>query len=58
MLALSLARRAREMQRTIDRSRPTVLKAISNLGEYHAASGHFEVVGFTTVVVRYGPPAT
>jgi len=31
-------------ERTIDRSRPAVLKAISNLGEYHAASGHFEVV--------------
>jgi hypothetical protein len=31
-------------ERTIDRSRPAVLKTISNLGEYHAASGHFEVV--------------
>jgi hypothetical protein len=31
-------------ERTVDRSRPAVLKAISNLGEYHASSGHFEVV--------------
>jgi hypothetical protein len=31
-------------ERTIDRSRPAVLKAVSNLGEYHAASGHYEVV--------------
>ena len=31
-------------ERTVDRSRPVVLKAVSNLGEYHAASGHFEVV--------------
>jgi hypothetical protein len=31
-------------ERTVDRSSPVVLKAVSNLGEYHAASGHFEVV--------------
>jgi hypothetical protein len=31
-------------ERTIDRSRPAVLKTIANLHEYHAASGHFEVV--------------
>jgi hypothetical protein len=31
-------------ERTIDRSRPAVLKTITNLREYHAASGHFEVV--------------
>jgi hypothetical protein len=31
-------------ERTIDRSRPAVLKAVSNLGEYHAATGHFEVM--------------
>ena len=31
-------------ERTVDRSRPAVLKAVANLGEYHAASGHFEVV--------------
>jgi hypothetical protein len=31
-------------ERTIDRSRPAVLKTIANLHEYHAASGHFEVL--------------
>jgi hypothetical protein len=31
-------------ERTIDRSRPAVLKTIANLHDYHAASGHFEVV--------------
>ena len=31
-------------ERTIDRSRPAVLKAVSNLGQYHAASGHYEVM--------------
>jgi len=31
-------------ERTVDRSRPAVLKAVSNLGEYHGSSGHFEVV--------------
>jgi hypothetical protein len=31
-------------ERTIDRSRPAVLRAVSSLGEYHAASGHFQVV--------------
>jgi hypothetical protein len=31
-------------ERTVDRSRPAVLKAVANLGEYHASSGHFEVV--------------
>ena len=31
-------------ERMIDRSRPAVLKALSNLGDYHAASGHFEVM--------------
>jgi len=31
-------------ERTIDRSKPAVLKAVSTLHEYHAASGHFEVL--------------
>jgi len=31
-------------ERTVDRSRPAVLKTIANLHEYHAASGHYEVV--------------
>jgi hypothetical protein len=31
-------------ERTVDRSRPAVLKTIANLHEYHAASGHYEVL--------------
>jgi hypothetical protein len=31
-------------QRTVDRSGPAVLKAISDLGEFHAASGYYELV--------------
>ena len=31
-------------QRSIDRSGPAVLKAINDMGEYHAASGYYEVV--------------
>src|SRR4051794_5037405 len=31
-------------ERTVDRSRPAVLKTIANLHEYHASSGHFEVL--------------
>jgi hypothetical protein len=42
-------------ERTIDRSRPVVLKAISNLGEYHAASGHFEVVVDVESDTRFVP---
>jgi hypothetical protein len=42
-------------ERTIDRSRPAVLKTISNLGEYHAASGHFEVVVDVEKDTRFVP---
>src|SRR4051812_41388198 len=42
-------------ERTIDRSRPAVLKAVSNLGEYHAASGHFEVVVDVEKDTRFVP---
>jgi Protein of unknown function (DUF4230) len=31
-------------QRTIDRSSPVVLKAITDLGQFHAASGYYELV--------------
>ena len=31
-------------ERTVDRSRPVVLKTIANLHDYHAASGHYEVL--------------
>ena len=31
-------------RRTIDRSGPAVLKAINDMGEFHAASGYYEVV--------------
>ena len=31
-------------QRTIDRSGPAVLRAITDLGEFHAASGYYELV--------------
>lgn len=42
-------------ERTIDRSRPAVLKAVSSLGEYHAASGHFEVVVDVEKDTRFVP---
>jgi hypothetical protein len=42
-------------ERTIDRSRPAVLKAVSNLGEYHAASGHFQVVVDVEKDTRFVP---
>jgi hypothetical protein len=42
-------------ERTVDRSRPVVLKAVSNLGEYHAASGHFEVVVDVEKDTRFVP---
>ncbi len=31
-------------EETVDRSRPAVLQSIRDLREYHAASGHFEVI--------------
>ena len=42
-------------ERTVDRSRPVVLKAVSNLGEYHAAAGHFEVVVDVEKDTRFVP---
>jgi hypothetical protein len=42
-------------ERTVDRSRPAVLKAVSNLGEYHASSGHFEVVVDVEKDTRFVP---
>ena len=42
-------------ERTIDRSRPAVLKTIANLHEYHAASGHFEVVVDVEKDTRFVP---
>jgi hypothetical protein len=42
-------------ERTVDRSRPAVLKAVSNLGEYHAASGHYQVLVDVEKDMRFIP---
>jgi hypothetical protein len=40
---------------TIDRSRPALLKSIRNLSDYHAASGHFEVIVDVEKDTRFVP---
>lgn len=42
---------------TIDRSGPAVLQAVADLGEYRAASGHFEVIVDVEEDVRFVPAA-
>jgi hypothetical protein len=40
---------------TVDRSRPALLKSIRNLSDYHAASGHFEVIVDVEKDTRFVP---
>ena len=40
---------------TVDRSQPALLKSIRNLSDYHAASGHFEVIVDVEKDTRFVP---
>jgi hypothetical protein len=42
-------------EETVDRSRPALLKAMTDLREYRAASGHFEVIVDVEKDVRFVP---
>ena len=42
-------------EETVDRSRPALLKAMTDLREYRASSGHFEVIVDVEKDVRFVP---